>query len=78
MANLQVKNVPEPLHRKIRRLARQEGRTVREFVLDAVGRAIAREEFKQRLQRRARVTLGHSAARSLEEVRDERESERSR
>jgi hypothetical protein len=75
MANLQVKNVPEPLHRKIRRLAKQEGRTVRDFVLDAVGRAVAREEFKQRLRTRERVTLGHPAARTLDEIRAERELE---
>lgn len=77
MANLQVKNVPEQLHAKIRRLAKREGRTVREFVLDAVRRAIAREEFQQRLRSRERVELGRLAATSLDEVRSERDVERS-
>jgi hypothetical protein len=73
MANLQVKDVPEPLHAKIRRCAKREGRTVREFVLDAVRRAIARDEFQQRLRGRGRVDLGRLAATSLEESRSERD-----
>jgi plasmid stability protein len=77
MANLQVKNVPEPLHAKIRRHAKREGRTVREFVLEAVRRAIAREEFQQRLRSRERVDLGRLAATSVGEVRAERDKERS-
>lgn len=77
MANLQVKNVPEPLHAKIRRYAKREGRTVREFVLEAVRRAIAREEFQQRLRSRERVDLGRRAATSVEEIRAERDKERS-
>jgi plasmid stability protein len=77
MANLQVKNVPDPLHRKIRRYAKQEGRTVREFVLEAVRRAVAREEFYRRLHGRERVALGHAAALSIEEARATRDAERS-
>jgi plasmid stability protein len=77
VANLQVKNVPEQLHAKIRRAAKREGRTVREFVLDAVRRAIAREEFQQRLHSRERVDLGRLAAASVDDVRAERDSDRS-
>jgi plasmid stability protein len=77
MANLQVKNVPDPLHRKIRRFAKQEGRSVREFVLEAVRHAVAREEFRRRLHGRERVELGHPAALSIEEVRAARDAERS-
>ena len=74
MANLQVKNVPEPIHRKIRIYAKRRGRTVRDFVLDAVLRAIEREEFRARLAKREQVDLGRPAARTLEEVRAEREA----
>lgn len=73
MANLQVKDVPEPLHAKIRRCAKRDGRTVREFVLDAVRRAIARDEFQQRLRSRERVELGRLAATTLAEIRAERD-----
>lgn len=74
MANLQVKNVPEAIHRKIRSYARQRGRTVRDFVLDAVMQAIQRDEFRARLAKREPVDLGRPAARTLDELRAERES----
>jgi plasmid stability protein len=73
MANLQVKNVPAPLHRKIRAYAKQRGRTVRDVVLDAVRRDIERFEFRARLAKREPVDLGHPAAQTLEDVRAERE-----
>jgi len=73
MANLQVKNVPESIHRKIRAFAQRRGRTVRDFVLDAVTREIERQEFRARLAKRESVDLGRPAARTLEELRAERE-----
>jgi hypothetical protein len=75
MAHLQVKNVPEALHRKIQAYAKRRNRTVRDVVLDAVRREIDREEFRARLARRAPVDLGRPAARSLEEERQARERE---
>ena len=75
MANLQVKNVPEPLHRKIRAYAKRRGRTVRDVVLEAVRREIEREDFRARLAKRQLVDLGRPAARTLEEVRAERDRE---
>jgi len=75
MANLQVKNVPERLQRKIRAYAKRRGRTVRDVVLEAVTREMEREKFRARLARRQPVELGRPAARSLEEVRAERERE---
>ena len=75
VANLQVKNVPEALHRKIRAYAKRRGRTVRDVVLEAVNREMEREEFRSRLARRQPVDLGRPAARSLEEIRAERERE---
>ena len=76
MANLQVKNVPGPIHRKIRAFAHRRGKTLRDFVLDAVLREIERQEFKSRLAKREPVTLGRPAARTLEELRAERDQER--
>ena len=75
MANLQAKNVPEALHRKIRAYAKRRGRTLRDVVLEAVNREMEREEFRSRLARRQPVDLGRPAARSLEEIRAERERE---
>jgi hypothetical protein len=76
MANLQVKNVPESLHRRIRAYARRRGRTVRDVVIEAVSREIERDEFRARLAKRQPVDLGRPAARSLEEARAARERER--
>jgi plasmid stability protein len=78
MANLQVKNVPDSVHRKIRAFAQRHGRTVRDVVLDAVLHEIEREEFRVRLAKRAPVDLGRPAARTLEELRAERDEGRSR
>jgi plasmid stability protein len=78
MANLQVKNVPDTIHRKIRACAQRRGRTVRDFVLEAVLREIKRQEFRARLSRREAVDLGRPAARTLDELRAEREAGRGR
>jgi plasmid stability protein len=75
MANLQVKNVPESLHRKLRAYARRRGRTLRDLVLDALAREMQREEFRARLAKRRPVDLGRRAAQTLEEVRAGREDE---
>lgn len=75
MGNLQVKNVPESTHRKIRAFAARHGRSVRDVVLDAVLREIEREEFRLRVAKRAPVDLGRPAARTLEELRAERDGE---
>ena len=75
MANLQVKNVPEALHRKIRAAAKRRGRTVRDLVLDAVQREIDRENFRARLAKRTPADLAQPAARTLDEVRAAREAD---
>ena len=75
MANLQVKNVPEALHRKLRSLAKRRGRSLRDLVLEAMTREVEREEFRTRLAKREAVDLGRPAARSLEEARAERDVE---
>lgn len=75
MGNLQVKNVPERLHERIRACARRRGRTVRDVVLDAVKGEIEREEFRARLAKRSPVDLGRPAARTLEEIRAGRRDE---
>ncbi|HET8937664.1 MAG TPA: hypothetical protein VFN67_29675 [Polyangiales bacterium] len=40
MANLQVKNVPEQLNERLHRFSEQEGRSIRDVVLEAVRRAL--------------------------------------
>ena len=73
MANLQVKNIPETLHRKLRAYARRRGRTVRDLVLEIVSQEIEREAQRVRLARRQPADLGRPAAEMVEEVRAERD-----
>ena len=75
MANLQVKNVPDSLHRKLRRMAARDGRTIRDIVLEAVRSKLERDELYARVRRREPVELGRSAAASLSDARSERERE---
>lgn len=73
MANLQVKDVPEELHRRLRRSARRRRTTMRELILGAIQRELSHEEFVARLGRRRPVDLGRPAAEFLREARAERE-----
>lgn len=75
VANLQVKAVPEALHRRIRSAAKRRGRTVRDFVLEAVTRALDDDEFRTRLAKPAPTDIGAPAARVLDAVRAERDGE---
>ncbi len=47
MGNLQVKNLPDDLHDKIRERARQEHRTVSELVTEALRHELARPTMSQ-------------------------------
>jgi plasmid stability protein len=75
MANLQVKNVPESLHKRLRFHARKRNCTLSDFVLDALKRELARSAFHERLKKRPPVDLGVSAASLLEEERRQHEQE---
>jgi hypothetical protein len=74
VANIQIKNVPEPLMRKIRREADLSGRTIRDFVLDAIQKKLAREEFAIRLAKRKPVEIA-GVGKILDDIREERDRE---
>ncbi len=75
MGNLQVKNVPEALHKRLRRYANKRNTTLSDLVLDAIKRELGRLEFHDRLSRRAPCQLETSAASLLSEERQERSRE---
>jgi hypothetical protein len=75
MANLQVKNVPESLHKCLRFYARKRNCTLSDFVLEALKRELARSAFHERLKKCSPVDLGVSAASLLEEERRQRDHE---
>ena len=69
MANLQVKNIPDELHERLRRHARVNNCTISSAVLTAVERELARSEWRERLARRPESNLGVEAATLLAEER---------
>ena len=72
MANLQVKNVPDDLNKRLHRHAEQQGRSIRDVILDAVRRELDRQAFVERLQSRSSVKLKTPAGALLAQVRRER------
>lgn len=75
MASLQVKNVPDELHERLRRHARTRNCSISAAVLEAIERELARWEWNQRLADRPETDLGIDAAALLAEVRRQRDSE---
>ena len=69
MANLQVKNIPDDLHDRLRRHARASNCTISAAVLAAVERELARWEWRERLAQRSVTDLGVDAAALLAEER---------
>lgn len=75
MANLQVKGVPDSIHRRLRKMAANRGQTLGEYVLEAVEDRLKREEFYQRLSKRKSVRLSIPTWKMVEEARALRDKE---
>lgn len=69
MTNLQVRNIPNALHERLRRRARVNNSTMSAVVLTAVERELARWEWQERLAQRPTTDLGVEAATLLAEER---------
>ena len=75
MANLQVRNISDDLHDRLRRHARENNCTISATVLSAVERELARGEWRKRLAQRPETDLGVEAAALLVEERSLRDVE---
>ena len=75
MANLQIKNMPDTLHDRLRRCARENNCTMREAVLTAIEKELARWEWQKRLAQRPETDLSVDVAALLKEERSRRDSE---
>lgn len=75
MVNLQVKNISDALHRRLRLAAKPQNKTLGELVLTAVENELARVELRARLAARSITTMQVSASSLLEEARNENEAE---
>lgn len=76
MSMIQVRNVPEELHRELKVRAAREGVTLSEFALAELRRAVSapsRTELRERLAARPRQPYnGETAAESTRAERDAR------
>ena len=73
---IQIRNVPEDLHRELKIRAAAAGRTLSDYLLDELTRFASRptfEELRRRIAARDPVTLKESAADSVRIGREERE-----
>jgi plasmid stability protein len=73
MANLQVRNMPDALHERLRRHARESNRTMSAAVLSAIERELTMWEWRERLVQRPETDLGVEAATLLAEERSLRD-----
>lgn len=71
MANLQVKNVPDDVYDRLRRLADERDTTISATVLGAVDRELRSAEWRKRLASRTTVELQTDGATLIREERTE-------
>ena len=72
MASLQVKNVPDTLHERLRSYARENRCTISAAVLTAVERELAMWEWREHMARRPETNLDVDAAELIAEERARR------
>ena len=75
MANLQVRNMSDVLHERLRQHARERNCTMSAAVLEAIERELARWEWNKHLASRPTTDLGIDVASLIAEVRETRDSE---
>lgn len=73
LANLQVKNLPDELHQRLRRYAQKHHRTISDIALAAIEREMARFEWHENFSQRSATDLEDPAASLLEQERLQRE-----
>jgi len=70
---IQIRNVPEALHRRLKSRAAVAGRSLSDYLLAEIERVASlptREEMLERIHRRSRVTLTVPAADLIRRERD--------
>ncbi|CAN5636568.1 hypothetical protein BH23CHL8_BH23CHL8_12460 [soil metagenome] len=77
MSMIQVRNVPERLHRELVKRARRRGQTLTRYIQDILEREVARppaEEVFDQIESSPAVKLGRPAADLVREERANREN----
>lgn len=57
MANIQVKNIPDSLHKRLRIQAEKKNRTMSEIVIEAIERELERREWLGRVSKKSKTDL---------------------
>ena len=71
---IQIRNVPDDLHRRLKVLATQAGMSLSDYLLAEIRQAADRptaEEFRRRIESRKPVNIGESAAEAVRAIRGE-------
>lgn len=69
---IQIRNVPDELHRMLKARAAEAGMSLSDYLLSELRDAAERptpEQMRERLERRSRVTEGETSAEALRAVR---------
>jgi plasmid stability protein len=75
MTMIQIRNVPDALHRRLKARAALVGMSLSDYLLGEIRQVAERptvEELRARLARRTRTTLSISPAQAVREERDRR------
>jgi predicted transcriptional regulator len=57
MANLQVKKIPDSLHKRLRKEAEKKNRTMSEIVIEAIERELERREWLMQAPKKSKTDL---------------------
>lgn len=57
MANIQVKKIPDSLHKRLRKEAKKKNRTMSEIVIEAIEREVERGELLMRVSKKSKTDL---------------------
>ena len=71
---IQIRNVPDDLHRRLKARAAQRGMTLSDYLMEMAEREVETlsiEELSERIRRRGPVMKGVFAAEVVRELRDE-------
>jgi len=78
MGHIQIRNVPDDVHRTLKARAAKEGMSLSDYLLRAVTELARRptlEEMEARLRKRSRVKLDRPVEEIIREEREAREQE---
>ena len=70
---IQIRHVPDPLHRKLKARAALEGKSLSDYLLREIGRVAERPTMDEIVERLARLSPVNSRVPPAQVIRDERD-----